>query len=364
MKLLLSVIVLLVMSVIAANATNASEEKKEFLHPEYEWVVSEGKPCMVVFEPKKNARIRKTYCFNKEGVLAALLREELDSPASTRPIIARWLYAFDKYYNVVGIKKTSYRYGDGGKVESGEALHNNLATLRSEQIKYRDGILVSVSPAKEDGKGNWLIGYSSKNKSEPDISRKIYYYGDDRAMEAKTNEILAEADSLVQYCKSEAWSLDERISNERKSSHGLWWNVLLPALISALLCYVSFRVFYRNRKVSNTVIMLVPAIAIYAVGNYFIIPMGPYGALWTFLYWVISFIVGAYLLNTLLAVRCPRCASYNNATRIASEHRVRKRKEVATYEDGHKEVLSSSTEHTYTDTYMCDECGCTWRHIL
>ncbi len=105
MKLLLSVIVLLVMSVIAANATNASEEKKEFLHPEYEWVVSEGKPCMVVFEPKKNARIRKTYCFNKEGVLAALLREELDSPTSTRPIIARWLYAFDKYYNVVGIKK-------------------------------------------------------------------------------------------------------------------------------------------------------------------------------------------------------------------------------------------------------------------
>lgn len=360
MKLLLFV----ALAILAVTDVFAAEEEKEFVRPKYEWVVSEGKPCAVVFEPQ-GILMRKTYYFNEKGEMKALLREELDSPGSTRPLVARYLFAFDKSYQVIGMKRTFYNYGDGGKVVENEAIHNNYACLKEERVHYRDGGLNSVSPTKKDGKGNWLAGddYTSAPKVYP-ISRKIYYYGEHSKFEAKTKEILAEADSLVRYCEAERWSAAHKNTMERKSSHGLWWNVLLPALISALFSFLFFKIFCLNRKVSNLMIMIVSALTIYVVGNYLVIPLGPYGGLWTFLYWLIAFIVGGFLLSSLMVLRCPRCAAYGGAKRIARKYETKTDTETAVYSDGHKEVLNRSVERTTIDTYRCNECGCTWKHHI
>ena len=111
-------------------------------------------------------------------------------------------------------------------------------------------------------------------------------------------------------------------------------------------------------------IMALAAIVIYGTGSYFIIPFGFYGGLWSLLYWVITFMVGSFLLSTLLVFRCPRCAAYGDAKHIARKYKTKTKKEVATYPDGHKEVLSCSVERITVDTYRCNECGCTWKHTI
>lgn len=120
-----------ILTVIAITDVFAAGEEKEFVRLKYEWVVSEGEPCMVVFEPQNNAaRIRKTYYFNKEGEMKALLREELDSPTSTRPVVMRFLFAFDSTYHVIGVKQTSYNYGDGGNITENEVVYNITPVLK------------------------------------------------------------------------------------------------------------------------------------------------------------------------------------------------------------------------------------------
>lgn len=358
---------LTILLIVAASCRIYANEEKEFILPKYEWIVSTGNPCMIVFKPQHHAvRTRKTYFFNPQGELKALLLEDLDGPGSSRPVIIRLLYAFDPHYNVIGVKQINYNYGTGGKIIPHETLYNNYAKLKSEQIHYRDGGLNSVSPTQKDSKGNWLEGenHSSAPGKPYPISRKIYYYNEDPKSEAKTQKILAEADSLVQYCNANKWSVSERNAEERKNAHGFWWNLLLPALISAVVSLVAFNTMCGNRKISNLLIMIITGFVIYFIGNYLVIPLGPYGHLWTVLYWIITFIVGARFLSGLLAKRCPRCGAYDDLTLLSRIFKTKTKEEFTKRGDDPWERTSKQVEHTTEDTYKCHVCGCTWKHTM
>lgn len=348
---------------LSAGATLLrADGKDEFIRPEHEWEVTSGKPCMVVFEPDNNSRTRTTFCIDGEGELKTVVIEELDRTSSRRPVVFRTMYIFNMLGDVVGAKTINYINMNDGSVEEKESISNNLALVKDEQVKYRDFWSGSIIPEKKDSKGNWIKGIHVTSTTRNPIKREITYYGDGNAAEKKALSIMAEADSLMQYCKDNAWTIDEKDARERKSAHGFWWNLIVPALVSIVLSWLSCKVFYSKRSVPNYVIMLLPAALAFVIGEYIIIPAGPYGHLWTVLYWIIA--AGAYGITIQLHIygRCPRCGSAS-ARLTARRHETKTTTKTAKYPDGREEVLEKDTEKSTTDFLQCEECGYRWKHF-
>lgn len=329
------------------------------------WTFQSGSPCKIVID-RLYSGPHKTFYFTRDGKMLAAFAEYLDTPDSHRPIVSSSFYAYDENENLVGLESYYYNLGDRGSIDTVFKRANNYTLSKKEQLRrLEDGVGKTVyQPEDVDSKGNWLISKKLKYNGSlgDEYKRKIYYYGESTKVEKEVKDAFVRRDSLLSYCKANAWSAGEKADANRKDNYGLWWNILVPLLLGVLFGYIPSYMMSTRSKLSNMAIIIISIAIAWFVGGSIakiVLIIGPYGSIWEMVFWVIA--VGSFLacLSITLYKRCPNCASFDCRV-IKREIVEEEEKETTKYLDGSKET-SRRYHYKTIETIRCEKCGHVWK---
>ncbi len=336
-------------------------------------LAAEGKPCKVVFEKHDwSSPCEIVGYYDRDGKIFMEARRHKERRTDGR---GNNIYRPYKNATFVGengrflwCRTENFDYY-GKKTHEQET--NNCELDKEKHFDYRLFSIdrVYCGEADFDRCGNWVGGVQTnplKSDAVIRLSRKIYYYGDNAAVEREVAEKKAYADSIATKCKESLPSATEKSFYAFRHKRGFFKNVLLPLLLGFLTAFVPSRIMRPRRKISNLMIVVINLALLiviwYPIAD-ILYGLGPYDHIFAVLYWfllLISYLTG---LRWPLRGRCPRCASL--ACSIIDERvKVTTETETGEFADGHKEVLSRHTSREYHLRMQCEECGHTWWTML
>lgn len=365
-----TVILLLILSSIL-SAYASEDEVFIPIQAKYDWTVSSGSPCKIIVK-KGNYGSQTVYYFTPDGKMTVAVEERLDGPGSKRKYSYTDMYVLDDSYNTIGGKHTNYPYIDGGKVDTVITYFNNLEKIKKERVRfdYSSYNVINCRPEDLDDHGNWLKGRDKAGYVNygNDVTRKIFYYGEDPQAEREAALVLAERDSLETIFKGNTPSGSEMKLKERKANHSFWWNILVPALCGALLSLPLYPMRLNRKRSSLSIILTnVALILIFIFIAKWLLYFGPYNGLWKVVFWLIFGMVDASIMHiVILAHRCPnpKCNSLNTVV-LSKEYKTRTKHEVEINKrDNTAEIISTEEDRSTIHNMYCKDCGHRWREYF
>lgn len=335
-------------------------------------VAVKGNPCKVVFKDHDAMHpCEIVVYYDSEGKAFMETRERKQRRMNGRGDI---VYRPEVNETFVGERgEYLWRYAEGfdnyGK-KTAERETNNCELDRDKHFRYR---VYSIDPiycgkGDFDRHGNWTKGVQATLQSgvTHDYSRKIYYYGDNAAVEREVAEKKAYADSIVTKCKEVLPTASEKSSYNFRHNRGFFKNVLLPLLFGFLASFVPTIIMRPRRKISNLLIIIINLallVMIWFPLAKILYKYGPYDHIFAVLYWFLLLLSYMFGYTWAIRGRCPRCASTSFSI-IGEKVKTTTKTETAEFPDGHKEVLSRDTDREHWMHLQCNECGHTWWTLL